>query len=433
VVFDPSDLYEIIVMDQKGKILATNLPEQVIGQESSAKALQNITELFSEENIQKIRNPDFSNRSFILSDLQGRQRHISFSASESYAIIVSFYDSVLWRSALPFLLKSWGIFIILIGVIAGLGHFASRNLILDLKKLGQIMNLFRTGNLKVRVKSQKQDEVSQVAVMFDGMADDIVAMMSTQQQKAALEKELELAQEVQKKMLPIKENFPDFLQFGSFIQSATTCGGDWLFYHVNEKQFIFLVGDVTGHGVAAAFLTSAARAAFAAFEVEDPPTPAEMLRLLNRAIFNTSQGGLHMTMLIGSLDLKSLVLSYASASHEVPFVIQATPGKLKSEHFIPLNESRGPRLGEFAESEFMNNQHQMNRGEFFYCLSDGMYELQDLKNKIVSDRSLIRMICRKLEKEKHPKEFIGEVMEELRLTNDFSKLKDDLSFIMWKI
>ena len=75
----------------------------------------------------------------------------------------------------------------------------------------------------------------------------------------------------------------------------------------------------------------------------------------------------------------------------------------------------------------------METGDYLFCLSDGIYELQDAKGKLINEGVLVRMISRLIAGLKKPQTFISDFEESLRSTNDFTKLIDDISLVLWKI
>src|SRR5205085_8451616 len=108
-----------------------------------------------------------------------------------------------------------------------------------------------------------------------------------------LEKELELARTIQETLVPtadLIERGP--IKVAGHFQPATQCGGDWWAVHdLPGDKVLIIIGDVTGHGVPAAMITAAAKAACDVGRALEGPrlTPGRLLELMNGAIFESAR------------------------------------------------------------------------------------------------------------------------------------------------
>ena len=102
--------------------------------------------------------------------------------------------------------------------------------------------------------------------------DDLVStrLRLAEAQRDAMEKELEVARDIQSAMLP--EAVPGSragLTWRGVVTPASYCGGDfWQVDEIDEHRTLFLVADVAGHGVGAALITAVLRAAFDAVDFQ---------------------------------------------------------------------------------------------------------------------------------------------------------------------
>ena len=125
------------------------------------------------------------------------------------------------------------------------------------------------GDFSVRVaerpamlKWRSGDEVMTLTHAFNGMAERIGQLMSEVGHKARMETELETARLVQTRFFPQRAFEHGGFRISGRSIAATECGGDWWNYrHVGGWLYVAM-GDVTGHGVSAALVTSAAHFAF---------------------------------------------------------------------------------------------------------------------------------------------------------------------------
>jgi phosphoserine phosphatase RsbU/P len=210
--------------------------------------------------------------------------------------------------------------------------------------------------------------------------------------KARLENELATVKLVQETLFPASESkIGNFHVMGHF-EPASECGGDWWNYSKVGDQLFLWIGDATGHGAPAAMVTSAAKAA--ATIVEDLPfiSPGMALKIMHKAIHETSKGKILMTFFIAAIDLKSGEMVYANASHEPPYLIRKKEGKVTKKDLEPLIEARGPRLGDQGAAVYNEVKVQLNPGDSILFYTDGIVDLQNAEGKSWGERGFIKTI-----------------------------------------
>jgi serine phosphatase RsbU (regulator of sigma subunit) len=143
-------------------------------------------------------------------------------------------------------------------------------------------------------------------------------------EKERLEKELQVAQQIQKSVLPTTLPCLPGLGFAARMEPARAVGGD--FYDVmtlGPTKIGIAVGDVAGKGVPAAlFMTQVQALLHARADAISPP--AEVLAWVNRQVLSRGAPELFVTVLYGILDAETRCFAYARAGHEVP--VLAAPG-----------------------------------------------------------------------------------------------------------
>ena len=134
------------------------------------------------------------------------------------------------------------------GLISGIQSFMiTRNI----KKLTHAANQIASGDLSVRSTIHSHDEIAQLSDQFNVMADRVQVLMAETEQKAMLEKEVDIARSIQATLLP-PAGYAECgrVSLNGFFQPASTCGGDFWSYNLLPNHSVLLtIGDVTGHGV----------------------------------------------------------------------------------------------------------------------------------------------------------------------------------------
>jgi serine phosphatase RsbU (regulator of sigma subunit) len=158
-------------------------------------------------------------------------------------------------------------------------------------------------------------------------------------EKEKLERELQVAHEIQMSILPrTLPHLPGF-DFGARMVPARSVGGDFYdFIPLDSQAVEIVVGDVTDKGVPAAIFMAQTRALLRA-EAIRTRSPRDVLQRVNHHLLEMNQQGLFVTVLCGVLDAATGKFAYARAGHELPLIC-AADGTL-----IPAAHGDGQPLG----------------------------------------------------------------------------------------
>lgn len=164
--------------------------------------------------------------------------------------------------------------------------------------------------------------------MLSAIASQIGAALETQRlvqeslRQQRLERELELAHDLQLKLLPHPSAFDAPPELDARCLPAESVGGD--FYHLfrlSGDRFGIMIGDVSSHGFSAALIMALTMSAVAISAQEAGP-PAELLRRVHRALINELETTeMYMSLFYGVLDPRAGRLIYANAGHPHAFHI----------------------------------------------------------------------------------------------------------------
>lgn len=166
--------------------------------------------------------------------------------------------------------------------------------------------------------------------LLSAIASQIGAALETQRlvrdslKQERLMRELELAHDLQLKLLPDPATFEGPADVAARCKPAESVGGD--FYHLFRlpgERFGIMIGDVSSHGFSAALIMALTMSAVAIYAQESGP-PAEVLRHVHRALINELESTeMYLTLFYGVLDPNAGHLVYANAGHPHAFHIDA--------------------------------------------------------------------------------------------------------------
>jgi serine phosphatase RsbU (regulator of sigma subunit) len=260
-----------------------------------------------------------------------------------------------------------------------------------IKQLTVQANKIAGGDLKSRVPDKRGDELGVLARTFNFMADEIVDLLAEQAQKVSLEKEMQLAREVQQAMLPPTDlDSHGHLKLIGYCQPASSCGGDWWMYRkLSNGRMLLVLGDATGHGIHSAMIAATARGSVEALAGVDERllTPEQVLRAIDHSIRMVGEHNVMMTGFAAVFDSETGALQYANAGQNFPYVItRGSTGILERASIIAAS---GNPLGDRnIEVEIRKGSLQMRPGDLFVCFTDGVVERANKAGKLFGYRRL---------------------------------------------
>lgn len=187
--------------------------------------------------------------------------------------------------------------------------------------------------------------------------------------------ELRLAGALQRSLLPELPQLPDWTLTASYEPAeGGRIGGDWYdAFLMPDGRLATVLGDVAGHGVAAAGRMAQLRNALRAY-LFDGLGPDEALAKLNR--FTTRLlGGVFATAVVACIDLTTGEVEAVSAGHPIPFCIDPAAGP----YAAPVTTSTPVGL---TEAVYRVSRFTLARGAALVLFSDGLIERRTEDNDV---------------------------------------------------
>ena len=134
-------------------------------------------------------------------------------------------------------------------------------------------------------------------------------------EKERLEKELDVAREIQKKILPEKNPEYEGLQISTVFIPAFEVGGDYYdFFEISDSKLGFIIADVSGKGISAAFIMAEVKGIFESLS-KTIQSPKEILIKANEILRKALDSKTFVSAAYGLIDLKTEKLHLARAGH----------------------------------------------------------------------------------------------------------------------
>ena len=288
------------------------------------------------------------------------------------------------------------------------------------------------GDLAARVAVRTSDEVGALGAQFNRMAGQLQAFMEQAVSRAELERELELAREIQSVLVPAPGPHPaPGVEVAGYYVPASTCGGDfWDFAPLPRGRSALLIGDVTGHGVPAAMLTATAKACVDALRHVHGENlrVSETMRVLDNVIRDAGHGSFFMTAAAVVLDTQQDTLFFTSAGHPPGLLLRWTESGIKLVRLV----ARGNRLGDAPGSVFEAHRIRVQVGDLFFWYTDGLTDAIGEGGRPFGMRRLLRVLSKVGEREE-PVAVVDRMVHALDAFRAGAPLDDDVTFVAGRI
>ncbi|MFN8414056.1 MAG: SpoIIE family protein phosphatase [Anaerolineales bacterium] len=251
--------------------------------------------------------------------------------------------------------------------------------------------------------------------------DELKAAQAQIIEKERLERELQVAADIQLSILP--DELPKIvgINFGARMLPARQVGGDFYdVFNISENHIGVLIGDVADKGIPSALFMARTHALIMA-EADVDLSAGEVMRLVNKHITRLQKSSQFVTVLYGIYDLQTNEFSYARAGHEPPLILHVDGSVERIPH------SPGMALGLWDEITLDERVIQLKHGDSLLMYTDGLTDCRDPKGEAFG-LERIKELFSKLS-ERNAQGISDELLETLLRYQDGSKQDDDVTLV----
>jgi sigma-B regulation protein RsbU (phosphoserine phosphatase) len=204
-------------------------------------------------------------------------------------------------------------------------------------------------------------------------------------QLSALQRELDLASQIQQSILP--RVFPPFpgmmaVDIHAVMMAARNVGGDFYdFFVVDDDRLAVVIGDVSGKGMPAAIFMAMSRTLLKAVAARGGD-PGACLTEVNNLLCRDNNAEMFVTLFYGLLDTKTGGFSYSNGGHNPPYWLRA--GQSPDD----LELTGDMMLGMIEGQTYSTKEFRLNPGDGLFLYTDGVTEAMDPAGKQFTERRL---------------------------------------------
>ena len=217
------------------------------------------------------------------------------------------------------------------------------------------------------------------------LRDEGAARIKVEVQRAKLAHEMELAHRIQVSMLPAGNYVFGSFEISCLCKPAEKVGGDYVDYiPLDDGRLAIILGDVTGHGVDAGLFVAMAKSCLHT-QIRNDPSPAAVMRSLNRVISLPPGVPALMSCVYMVLDAGAAKLSYINAGHPHPLLYS------KAGDDVLSLDTTDPPLGVFRDEDpdYHGVDAPWQPGSMLLIYSDGISELRNGDGEMFGDQRVI--------------------------------------------
>ncbi len=318
------------------------------------------------------------------------------------------------------------------GIIDDCHHCLTVHLSLDRENSEQILNALpartesaaRALGLRINPQADLQKvlenanlQLVEANLSYQQLTWELQQTLDERNQLAAeLDRELQLAREIQQSLLPAPAG-SDGPLFGINIAAHKLSGDFFDFFQLEDGRYYFNIADVSGKGINAALLMAKTSSLFRCLgkRIHHPGT---LLKLINEELCETSVRGMFVTLVAGQFEPETGTVRIVNAGGPPGIFID------KDKRTTPFGASSVP-LGVMPDTDFTVEEFSLGKGSLYF-FTDGIIEAKTSRGKPLEIEGLLQILLKYTDQP--PAERLHLITE--HLCNTSETFRDDITLLI---
>ena len=282
------------------------------------------------------------------------------------------------------LYRSVVLFCVTLAVLTALIVVVSWLLTAPIKRLAVFARKLAAGDLDAHVGNVRlAEEIDQLAHTFDKMVVDLKSNIERRIQeetaRKTVEHDLKAAQRIQESLLPrLFPPFPDRTEFdlhAAYKPAAFVAGDFFDFFFIEPQTLVFVIADVSGHGIAASLFMAVSRTAIRNSSIPEK-LPHEIIDHANRTLCADNDDKMFVTVFYGHYNTVTGELTYVNAGHDPPYIV-------RKDGNLEALRATGPLVAAFEDISYDSCTVRLEAGDVFVAYTDGVTEAHSTQDNVL--------------------------------------------------
>jgi phosphoserine phosphatase RsbU/P len=212
-------------------------------------------------------------------------------------------------------------------------------------------------------------------------------LMSETLERERMEREFQLAREIQQTFLPSHTPRYHGWDLDARWQTARTVGGDFYdIFRISGKKVGLVIADVSDKGMPAALYMTVTRTLIRS-DARNTLSPAALLERVNNMLVVDAQNGMYVTAIYAILDLETGMLTYANAGHNQPLLIDSSSGT------VQRLQKGGMAMAVLEDNRYIDHRLMMDPGDALIFYTDGVTEQFSPSGDMFGEERLLSVLA----------------------------------------
>jgi len=327
-------------------------------------------------------------------------------------------------------------FLILTGVMLLIGvlgiYLLSNYFVKPIVRITHRVRQFTSGDLETELPLEGADEFFEISRALNDMMTRLSRDRKNIVAREKMAKEIEVASQIQKTLLPRKLPHLPGLEVDTFYRAASMVGGDlYDIFEIGSDRYCMVVADVSGKGVPASLVMSMIRTVIR-IKSENAVSAKETLILVNDYMAKNIPPGMFITVFLAIYDTSQRKFNFVSAGHNPMLLFRHLTGKLSQINPTGMPLGFPVTLDQTFEESLEEVSLELDEGDVFFIYTDGITEATDREGNQYGMEPLSKFMYGQLNHQ-YPErisDLSRAIVEEIDNYAGFMKQTDDITFIL---
>jgi serine phosphatase RsbU (regulator of sigma subunit) len=235
---------------------------------------------------------------------------------------------------------------------------------------------------------------------------------------------LKVAARIQRQILPTDAPVFDPISIAFAFHPHDEVAGDYFDFQLADPDtMIVLIGDASGHGVPAAFISVIAKTCVHT-RLSTTKSPAVLLSAMNELLHGWVEPEHFISMFVAAVDRRTLRMTYARAGHPLPLLLSAN-GTCREL------DAGGIMIGVLPDPEYREQSVQLRPGDKVLFYTDGLPECPGPGGQLFGSKGLHEFLV--AHRQTPCEQLIGQLVESVRSFSHSGHFLDDVTAVVLEV